>query len=563
MKGAFTPYIYILIILLWSSSSFAQQVQLLLRADSAQATGILESLAFTRWHEDRISALGELDTIDSALELMGFLNANRLSLIETDSTLTARYLLGSRTERIRLRYDRESTTSIELPPKLSLGLDDNNEILLPFEELPGYLQNIANQFEKAGRSFAEVRLADISVEEDEAEASLVITDSRERTIDKVIVRGYENFPESFVRHALGLKIGSRFTRSKLDRASKAINNLSFADETRAPEVLFTPDSTQVYLYLSRRRSNRFDGIIGFASKEESSGLEFNGYLDLALNNIFNGGETIGLYWKNNGEDRQRFYVQAEVPFIFKSALTPAVNFELYRQDTTFSNVTAHFNLSYLINLKSQLALSVRTESSNDLRTLTNDTIASYTNLFLGGSYRLREPSYDELFLSRYSLEVEALVGSRNIDSESVSQSRFSLRANYLLSFDSRNHLFFQNQSGLLNSSDYYANELFRVGGIYNLRGVNEESLFASAFSIFNLEYRYKTSGNSYVYTISDFALIGNELSEEDFNVISFGLGYAFRTKAGILNLSYANGKFENSPFSFENSKVHVKLISYF
>ena len=563
MKGAFTPYIYIPIILLWSSSSFAQQVQLLLRADSAEETGILESLAFTRWHEDRISALGELDTIDNALELMGFLNANRLSLIETDSTLTARYLLGSRTERIRLRYDRESTTSIELPPKLSLGLDDNNEILLPFEELPGYLQNIANQFEKAGRSFAEVRLADISVEEDEAEASLVITDSRERTIDKVIVRGYENFPESFVRHALGLKIGSRFTRSKLDRASKAINNLSFADETRAPEVLFTPDSTQVYLYLSRRRSNRFDGIIGFASKEESSGLEFNGYLDLALNNIFNGGETIGLYWKNNGEDRQRFYVQAEVPFIFKSALTPAVNFELYRQDTTFSNVTAHFNLSYLINLKSQLALSVRTESSNDLLTLTNDTIASYTNLFLGGSYRLREPSYDELFLSRYSLEVEALVGSRNIDSESVSQSRFSLRANYLLSFDSRNHLFFQNQSGLLNSSDYYANELFRVGGIYNLRGVNEESLFASAFSIFNLEYRYKTSGNSYVYTISDFALIGNELSEEDFNVISFGLGYAFRTKAGILNLSYANGKFENSPFSFENSKVHVKLISYF
>ena len=153
-------------------------------------------------------------------------------------------------------------------------------------------------------------------------------------------------------------------------------------------------------------------------------------------------------------------------------------------------------------------------------------------MFLGGSYRLREPSYDELFLSRYSLEVEALVGSRNIDSESVSQSRFSLRANYLLSFDSRNHLFFQNQSGLLNSSDYYANELFRVGGIYNLRGVNEESLFASAFSIFNLEYRYKTSGNSYVYTISDFALIGNELSEEDFNVISFGLGYAFRKFKG-------------------------------
>ena len=105
--------------------------------------------------------------------------------------------------------------------------------------------------------------------------------------------------------------------------------------------------------------------------------------------------------------------------------------------------------------------------------------------------------------------------------------------------------------------------LFRIGGIYNLRGVNEESLFASAYSVFNLEYRYKPSQNSYLYTISDFALVENQAVGEAFNVISFGLGYAFRTKAGIINLSYANGKFENSPFSFDNSKVHVKIISYF
>jgi outer membrane protein assembly factor BamA len=541
----------------------AQQIRLIPTAETAEEIRILEKLEYRPLHEDDKSARSEVDAIQGKLELLGFLDARLLTLTETDTTLTVHYRLGKRTERIRLHYVPQMGPADGKPENLILGLDDSNEILLPFEELPGYLQSLADQLERSGRSFSQVRLSDISVEGEVATARLLIADSRIRTIDKIVVRGYENFPESFIRRVLGLSEGSSFTKSKLDRASKAVTGISFAEETRPPEVLFTPDSTQVYLYLSRRRSNRFDGIIGFASKEESSGLEFNGYLDLDLNNIFNGGETISLYWKNNGEDRQRFNVQAEIPFVFNSPITPALNFELYRQDTTFSNVTADLSLSYLVNFKSQFALTLRTESSNDLRSLTNDSIAAYTNLFFGASYSLREPLDDEMFLSRYSLDVEAQVGSRKTDLEAVSQTRFSLLASYIWSLDRRNHIFIQNHSGFLNSSDYFENELFRVGGIYNLRGVNEESLFASAYSIFNLEYRYKASPTSYFYTISDFALIENQVDGEGFNVISFGLGYAFRTRAGILNLSYANGKFENSPFSFDNSKVHVKIISYF
>jgi hemolysin activation/secretion protein len=191
------------------------------------------------------------------------------------------------------------------------------------------------------------------------------------------------------------------------------------------------------------------------------------------------------------------------------------------------------------------------------------TIASYSNFYGGASYGLTEPIDDNLFLNRYHLELEALFGSRSTDLETVSQSQFLLSASYLWSIDAKNHFFFGNQSAWLNSSDYLQNELYRIGGIYNLRGVNEESLFASGYSIVNLEYRFKPSGNSYFYTISDFAWVENRVEENSFNVISFGLGYAFRTRAGILNLSYANGTFENTPFSFENSKVHVKILSYF
>lgn len=552
MKNRSTPYIYILLFSLACGLSHGQQITLKLKALAEPEQEVLRSIGDERRVSSRSGLELELDSVSGQLERMGYLEFRLKQLTEEDSLFTATYSLGERTTSIRLRY----------PPSIQ-AMEGRAETEIPFDRLEEHLQELADRLEDTGRSFSVVRLSGIRIGEDEAEAEVLVAESGFRTIDKVVVRGYENFPQNYLRHGLGLKPGSKFSRAKLDRASRALNGIPFAEETRPAEVLFTPDSTLVYLYLKKRRSNRFDGIIGFASREESSGVELNGYLDLALNNVFNGGETIALYWKANGNDRQRFFIDAEVPFIFGSPVTPKFNFQLYRQDTTFSNVTANLDLNYVLNPRNQLAATLSTESSSDLRTIQGSTVSSYSNFFVGGSYSLHEPLADPLFLNRYSLRLEALAGSRKTDLESVGQGRFRVDAEYLWSFNERHHAYVRNQSALLNSSDYLENELFRIGGIYNLRGVNEESLFASSYSILNLEYRFRASETSYFYTITDFAWVENRVVEEAFNVISFGLGYAFRTPAGILNLSYANGTFENSPFSFENSKVHVKIVSYF
>ena len=116
---------------------------------------------------------------------------------------------------------------------------------------------------------------------------------------------------------------------------------------------------------------------------------------------------------------------------------------------------------------------------------------------------------------------------------------------------------------MLISDNYLSNELFRIGGVNNLRGVNEESIFASSYSIFNLEYRYKPNISSYFYTITDFSYSENKINDQITNVLSLGIGYAFITKAGVLNLNYAIGKFNDSSFNLENSKVHIKIVSNF
>jgi len=564
LKRKFTPYIYILFFLAQISGALAQNYELDIRTgfQDSQLTFDLEKVTVDILSIDSIDT--QLSKHIDKLQLRGYLEVKLDSLIKTDSVCIVYINPGKRLEFIKIYYDHISKNVLKEKDLKPLVSEINaSYFLIPFIEIPDFMNSLVTVFENKGDSFVQLSLEQISLENQQAFARLKLEQNFIRRIDKVIVKGYENFPKNYIVHELNLKIGSVFNKEKIDLASRAINNLPFAEERKPPEVLFTNDSTIIYLYLNKKKSNQFDGIIGFASKEESNGIEFNGYLDLAINNIFNSGETIGLYWKNNGENRQRFYLEAEIPYLFNLPLTPRANFELYRQDSTFSNVKAHISLLYNFTGKGQLAAEFSTENSNDLSNGNAAGVASYSNMFYGLSYNYRLLTSDALFPVKFNLGFSALLGSRTEESNSTDQLKLLIDAHYLYAINNKNFVFIRNSSGLLNSDNYFENELFRIGGINNLRGVNEESVFASSFTIFNVEYRFKPNLSSYFYSITDFSYSENKLILENTNVISLGLGYAFRTKAGILNLSYAIGKFNDSSFTFDNSKVHIKILSNF
>lgn len=564
LKRKFTPYIYILFFLAQIPDALAQNYELDIRTRflDSQLTFNLEKVTVDILSIDSLDV--ELANHIDKLQLRGYLEIKLDSLNKTDSVCVVYLSPGKRLEFIKVYYDHISKDVLKEKDLKPLVSEINaSYFLIPFIEIPDFMNSLVTVFENKGDSFVELSLEKIHLENQQAVARLKLDQNLIRRIDKVIVRGYENFPKNYIVHELNLKTGSVFNKEKIELASRAINNLPFADERKPPEVLFTNDSTIIYLYLNKKKSNQFDGIIGFASKEDSNGVEFNGYLDLAINNIFNSGETIGLFWKNNGENRQRFYLEAEVPYIFNLPLTPKANFELYRQDSTFSNVKANISLLYNFTGKGQLAAEFSTENSNDLSNGNSIGVASYINMFYGLSYNFRLLTSDALFPTRFNLGFSALLGSRTEESNATDQLKLFIDMHYLYSINNKNYVFIRNSSGLLNSDNYFENELFRIGGINNLRGVNEESIFASSYTIFNVEYRFKPNLSSYFYSITDFSYSENKLILENTNVISLGLGYAFRTKAGILNLSYAVGKFNDSPFTFDNSKVHIKILSNF
>jgi hypothetical protein len=559
LKNCFTPYIYILFFI--SLNSFSQELKLRLEPSDSISKIEFQNLKFQKNNLTPETAKLQIDSITKQLKQQGFLFAKGDFSQKTDSVFIVKINRGKFFQKLTINY-----TASELIKTFLLDHDistKNNTFELKINEIEFRLNQLVLYYEKKGFSFTEITLKNINTNNGNAIADLDIEQSNYRTIDKVIVKGFDHFPKSFIKYRLDIKSTTIFNSEKLKDISNTVKLIPFAKEIKKPEVLFTKDSTHLYVYLKPQKSNRFDGIIGFSSKENKKKLEFNGYLDLHLQNILNYGEIINLLWKSNGDDSQKFKLELEAPYIFNSPLSTKASFQIFRQDSTYINLKSDFDLIYYLNKKHQISGKFRYHNSSVLlKNQINDT-DDFTNLFYGISYNYQTYINSALFPIRFQFDISSLFGNRKTVTNSEKQIELSLKTFYNWQLNSKNYLFIKNTSKILLSDSFLSNELYRIGGSNSIRGFQEESIFTSSFSFINLEYRYKTNPMSYIYSLTDFGFTENKLTNTDVKLFSFGLGYAFQTKLGRLNLSYAFGNTSSQDFDLKNGNFHLKFISFF
>ncbi len=563
LKTYFIPYIYILLFIFSSHVTIAQQKTLYITTKRDQTFKPEQSFPYQTVKTTDSLVRHFIDSISTGLQKEGYVHLSSTLLTPNDSSYIAEFELGQKINFIKI-YHSSTLDQFNIHDIKEASVISDTSFTIPYSRIESTLTSITQKLESLGQTFAELSLSNIKFYKDFAEARLNIQKSSPRHIDKIIIKGYEKFPKSYLRYFLDLKEGAIFNATKIKQASKSINQLDFVKELKPPEILFRADSTVIYLYLAKQKSNTFDGIIGFNSKENESGLAFNGYLDLELNNIFNNGEAIKVFWKNNGNESQRLKIAAHTPYIFNSPFIIDLNFEIFRQDTTFRTNTLNLNLGYNINKTQTVYASYESDHSNTLDdTNTSLNIESYKKQLFGLQYNFQNKSDDHLFYNKTFLKTSFLIGHRKNNSITNQQFKAQLTVNHIFKVNVKNFIFIQNQSGWLKSDNYLVNELFRIGGVYNLRGFNEESIYTNLFTVFNLEYRYKPNLQSYFYSITDMAYTENQASNLNHNFLSLGIGYAIQTKLGLINLSYATGKQDHNAFDFKNSNIHIKILSVF
>lgn len=560
-----TAVLLLIIYTFFSSEGFGQNLLLKIKAENPDETSKTDTLNYQKQHPDFKSLTAEVDAIQQALYKWGYIE-NEVGGIEktNDSTFLAEIALKQKFNSIHIYYNNGmfDTSIIK-----SISNDISNHYFeIPFDRIESTLNHINRKVSEGGQPFTKLRLSEISVKNDSTLQAQLVIDSttKTRTIDQIILKGYEKFPTSFLKHYLKIKPGQVFNLTATKKKTEQLANLNFAKEVKPPEVLFAQDSTILYLYLEKTTSNAFDGFLGFGTNEDTNKLEFDGYLNLNLTNNLNFGESFRLLYKSDENDQKTFEASATIPYLFNSPIGLDLALRIFKKDSTITTTNQTAKIHYQINAKHQINAGVTSSESSYLQSSNSQTLQDYNSSFYTIGHRYSNPQFfNLLFPIKSNFNIELGTGKRKTTLSTENQILMSLDASHIFNLNPKNSIYLKTNGAYLMSDSYFENELFRFGGINSIRGFEENSLFASLYGVINTEYRFQLGNSIYLHTILDAAYFENKITNAQQKLFGYGFGFGLLTKAGLFKLNYANGKSKNSNFKLSDSKVHLSLTAYF
>ena len=554
--------LHFILILVGCQYLFAQKINLQIEStnDYKEKTIYYEST-------NNSTELSELTkTIDKSIDSLknqGYFNVKVKEIYKSDS------LNYNATIELNEKYDNLYIYSLNdllnFKDKKVKIINKRPYFIVRINEIESFLSESSQNTVKEGYPFSKIQLINIKKYDSvNLYADLKISLNRKRNIDKIEIKGYESFPKSFLKQYLKYSNRESFNLEKIIEKSKQINNLGFVRQTKDPEVLFKKDSTITYLYLEKTKNNSFDGFIGFATNEDSNKLELNGYLNLRLSNTLNYGEELNLnYRSTNNKDR---FLQTEIkaPFVFKSPIGLELNLNLTKKDTSYTKDELSVGINYLT--KNKHSVSVYISSLNSVSNLNegNESIKDYNSSFKKIKYEFNRYNYkDKLTPVKFLNRVELSVGTRNDNTETKNQIKYSTRTFNNFNITRSSSIYLNLETYGLISDNYYLNEMLLFGGINSIRGFEENSIATNKLALINTEYRLKLDSNIYINTIFDTAYYEDSLNNLKEHIYGVGLGLNINTNSGVFRINYANGVKKGEKIDLKLSKIHVSFSNMF
>jgi len=546
------------------TSLFAQELYLKIEGFNKKQDTTIDSLGYTKTHTDFNSLETEIKTFQDLLNSKGYIEHILLNFKRyNDSTYKATFNIGKQYKTIKIFFEDDIDPNILNNISNSIA---KNHFEIPITEVENALNLINNRIANFGDPFSSVQLKNISTDTNNTlKANLAVSSNRKRYIDKILIKGYDKFPISYLKHYLNIKTRQPFNLNEIKQKMQDLENLAFASKIKDPEVLFTKDSTVLYIYVQKNKSNIFDGFLGFGTNAETNKLVFDGYLNLNLVNNLNYGESLKVNYKSDENEQRSFDINTKLPYLFKTPLGLNLNLNIFKKDSSFITVSQSAKLFYKINPRNQIGLGINSSKSN---MLSEENYLINTSDFKSNFYTLdylhtTTQTFNNLFPLNFMLNLNIGIGSRTTNQINEQQSRFKLNTFKIFNLNDRNSFFIGIDAAYLKSKTLLENELFRFGGINSIRGFEENILTANSFSVVKTEYRHQLSTNLYIHSVVDAAYFENNISSIDEKIFGLGFGFGLLTKAGLFKLSYASGKTEHQSFKLSNSKLHISLSSVF
>jgi hypothetical protein len=413
---------------------------------------------------------------------------------------------------------------------------------------------------KKGYAFNKV-FTDLDFTRNPIQAAVSVELNQKRIINSFVINGYNRFPGGIKKVLEYDFIGKPYEDSQLKEISTKLTSTNFLTEEKKPQVLFTPDSTTIFLYLKKKKASSFDGILGFGN-DESGKFKLNGQVQLSLGNIFNSFETINLNWLTTSDKSQNFEMRVNVPYLFRSKFGTETTINIYRQDSTYANIRLNEHIYYQYTAYQRIGTEGSFENSRYV--LDSDKGNNFSKTGLGVTYQYMEKSELNILNNKNLYSLKGIVYKKIPENQSnIREYQLLAHIEKLFKISGSHYLNPRISASVLLSDTLTVNELFRIGGLKTIRGFNEQSIYANAYIIGSLEYRYVPFEEMFFNVFTDFARTENKYQNSRVFLFGTGMGISFLTRFGIFSLNYAVGKYDSEPVNFSDSKVHIGIQANF
>ena len=480
-------------------------------------------------------------------------------------------------------FAEEALESIDFAPSIFESKVFN------IKQLNKLFEKVITFYENRGYPFVSIQLKDVEfTEQYQISAQLHLEKNTLYKIDSVQVLGNSQIGKAYLLNYLGLYEGDLYQEDKIVSIEDRIREIPFVTMTAKPEVQFFEEGVKIVLRLNEKKASRFDGVLGLLTNENTGRVELTGDVDLNLINGIKRGETFGLNWRKLKGNSQDLNVDIIYPYLFKTPFGVTVDFTLFKRDTTFLDLETKVGINYLLERGDFVSLFVENKTSN---LLSRNSFAEAIQIpelgdvrvnSFGLAYVRNKTNYKYNPTSGLLMNLNFSAGRKELRKIRVLEQNkpelydsIQLRTNqfkggvlleYYIPLAQRSTIKIANRSASIYSERLYANELMRIGGLRTLRGFDEESISASTFSIFTLEYRFLLDQNSFFSVFSDYGLYENNTTGVEYisdTPVGVGAGVSFETKAGIFTFNYAAGSQFGNPIDIRAAKIHFGFINFF
>ncbi|GAB4125817.1 MAG: hypothetical protein OHK0045_00570 [Raineya sp.] len=464
-----------------------------------------------------------------------------------------------------------------------IRLSDFTQKPLDWELWQQTAQKIIENAENKGYPFAQITLDSLVVEDREVSARINLQKGFLVLWDTLSLQGDLKMRRSFLEKYLQIHPNEPFSQASLLKAEQKLKNLGFVRLHKPTQIVFEAQKAKPLFYAKQSQSNEIDGILGLMPNELApQTLLLTGQAQIKLRNLFNAAKSLEIEFQQTRPRFQMLNASYKHPILLGSALGAEIDFKLLREDTNFVNINRQLRFVYPFRL-SQIKFLAGLQTSQTGFTLSANTTRLPPNLenryvFYGLGYEWN--NLDDIFLPKngFLFRFDIQTGNktivpvpflpdslyRNIQLRSL-QTAISLQNKYYQMLSAKKGIFVRLEAATLLNNNLLQNDLYRLGGLLNLRGFNQNFFFASSYLLTNLEYRFFWEQEAYFAIFYDQAFLQskvlNEKSAE--NPLGIGLGVNFKTKGGVFSLNYALGSSKTQSLSVARSKVHFGFISRF